>query len=721
MVLPILVLLSLNFVSSMPMQNLTYYYTMENTSDILSKGRSTETMSYTGTGINVTNCKVGNCVKLTGSDLLNNSYIPFKFCAKASAEDMSVSFWFNTTYDANLFSRSSVGHVGFSFYINDTGYFSFGVTDTFFNNDTYQVPKNQWNFFTVKQNHTGTQATINKQVVMTTPVGIGCTYGNNDVWGVETTSVVYGYGNVSYDEIRYFNKSLTSRDIELLYNLSYTGYVTNNSINYTSPVKERTSNSFTYNITYDDVYYTSINAVLTYNNTNYTTDKITGGNNVFFYKNITSPAVNSDTNITFYWTIVLNNGIENLYDNSSRYNQTVTNVGFGLCNATYTQKAINFTTYDEDTRGQLLSPTNNNTYAIDIKIGDSTLSYYDQLSLNTSGNSFAICSNNNLTGLRMDYTLQYGSTGHATEYYNVQNSIINTSTLPQNISLYPLLTSNTNYQEFVLKVKDYNLLAISGAVVEIYRKYIDVGTYYLVESPVTDTTGQTVAHLVKTDAIYNIVIRKNGVVLANYQNIQVYCNTLTQECILNLNSQTSSTSPQSFNNYRGLDYSATYDDTTKIYTLTFTVLDTSQKKVDLYGFKWDNTDGTLVCSNTINASSGTLNCDLSTVTSNNILINSYVDGKLLFYDYVKTGYKLGTSLKNIRYILIAFLVPFFVMFALSSGSMAVVLYLLGLIFGITIFAIDTKSILGSGSFFIWFAVAGIILIIKIMKGGVKNG
>lgn len=498
------------------------------------------------------------------------------------------------------------------------------------------------------------------------------------------------------------------------------GFVENNQI-YSGNVTEYTSSTFKLNITYDTSYYTSISGNLFYNNTLYSGTKFGTGNNILFSRTIILPEVNTLTTIPFYWIITLNNGTNYEYYNSSNYTQQVNNLQISTCNASNNIRLLNFTTYSEITREQLLSPTYTNNYKITLKIGDYLLNNYLTYSANSTGNSFAICTNStNSTNLRMDYIMEYTTTGYDTEYYSVQNMSINYNSYGQNISLYPI--NLNNYTNFILKIKDENSLAVDNAVVEIYRKYNDIGSYLLVESPITDSLGQAIGHLQKNDVFYKIIIRKDNAVLYQFNDIQVYCNEIVSDCVLSLQFKEGSTNPTGSISSDQISYVPTYSFDTRTYTLSFQSLDSTEKKVDIYGFILSNEQSTNICSNTINASSGTMDCVFSgTFENQTVLINAYANGKLLFVDYVSAGYKKSDTLGNVRYILLAFMIPLFAMFSLASGSIAIIFYLIGLLFGIGIYALNSKSILGAGSFLIWFVVAGVILIIKILKGGIKNG
>jgi hypothetical protein len=210
-------------------------------------------------------------------------------------------------------------------------------------------------------------------------------------------------------------------------------------------------------------------ASLIYDGTAYAGTKTISGADTIFNVTMTSPFTNSIINKTFYWQFVFINDTGTYYYNSTIYNQTVNPIAIGNCSI-YSNLLINFSSYDEDTLARL---TNNN-YNIYIKIGDNTLTNYVSYSTNRTGANYAdICLQNaTTTSLRMDYIVQYTSNGnYGTEYYNVQNYQLNSSSMAQNISLYPL---GPTRQEYTITVKDSNYAPLANAIVRIDRQYINI-------------------------------------------------------------------------------------------------------------------------------------------------------------------------------------------------------------------------------------------------------
>jgi hypothetical protein len=57
----------------------------------------------------------------------------------------------------------------------------------------------------------------------------------------------------------------------------------------------------------------------------------------------------------------------------------------------------------------------------------------------------------------------------------------------------------------------------------------------------------------------------------------------------------------------------------------------------------------------------------------------------------------------------------------ASAAIALIMFIFGLIICIVLFLIDTQSLLATGSFITFLSISAIILIWKVISGGVKNG
>jgi len=174
-------------------------------------------------------------------------------------------------------------------------------------------------------------------------------------------------------------------------------------------------------------------------------------------------------------------------------------------------------------------------------------------------------------------------------------------------------------------------LLCEGVLITFNRQYVGEGVFKTVEIPKTDSTGQTVAHLDEKDVVYNIIVSKNGVVLASYENMIAYCTDLTIGlCVINL-IQTSN--PIDFYDYGEnvpISISAAYNESSRLFTYAFITKDGSVKNVNLVIKQEDMLQTTIACNESLETASGTMTCTIPVSIGNSTLtVYSYVDGELM--------------------------------------------------------------------------------------------
>lgn len=492
-----------------------------------------------------------------------------------------------------------------------------------------------------------------------------------------------------------------------------------NSVNYTAFISESTSTDFVLNITYDTNIYSSATATLYYNTTGYSSTKIGSGSNVRYTNTLTTPSVSANGNISFYWTLQMYNGTGFEYYNTSTYNQTIINLALDDC-TTGTVKLFNFTLYDEDNLTRLTNISYNNSFQSEVYINN-VLSYNTS---KTKWNEFRICANTNITGNNsLDLTLRYDADGSSTtyveEYYNIQDFDLNAYTTNNNISLYDLLA--TRSEECLFNVKDRFYLALSNALIQIDRQYLSDGSFKTVEIPKTDSLGQSIGHLVLNDEIYTIYVKKNGEILATYQNVRAIKPT-GSDCIINLNVQGTSINPDDFINEGDISYFRSYNPSTRTYSVTYIIPSATSRTVNLTGWLYNAYQNESICSQSLTATSGTLNCIVPSAYENStVLITFYDYGSEVYTESFVVNYERSGTLGKFRYILAAFLLPMFALMGISSPLLALVLFVIGFIIAISVFLIDTEGLLGTGSILVWVIIGAGILAWRINKGGQKNG
>jgi len=337
---------------------------------------------------------------------------------------------------------------------------------------------------------------------------------------------------------------------------------------------------------------------------------------------------------------------------------------------------------------------------------------------NKTTNPIRICVATSLlanTSYRLDSEIQYTADSYVTETHYIENMSITNSTIPVNVSLYSLLV--TRSQEFLITFKDNNFIPVEGALIELTRQYLNLGQFLTVEIMKTDTDGRTVGHFVLNDEIYTLYVKKNGVLLATFENVKAFCsNIATGDCRINLNQASSSTRFEDFENAQNVSFTQSYNDTSKDYRVTFVTTDNSIKEVNLTILKYDNFLNQTVCSTATSGTSGSLNCTIPTAYYNNTLISKiYVEDVEVSTNIFFATINNNAILTSSRYLLGFFLIVTLPLIAISSPVISLTFFILGIIGASTFYLIDFGGFVGGFSVFLWIIVASLILIFKITR------
>jgi len=512
----------------------------------------------------------------------------------------------------------------------------------------------------------------------------------------------------TYEATIYANDTL-GHLTSFITNWSYRLYLTSRA--YKSQVVEGSSTSLSANFTTNGSSITT--AVLNYNGTNYLASVYSLGNNNFTVeRTISTPVVTSDTNIPFYW---------NITQGSLEYsipikNQTVQNFGVGNCSDGLNNFTLyNFTIVDEEPQTKLV-PGINITARIELSIypyGSST-SITEFNYLYNEINPFAVCISN-LSGSEQFHSyvlVEYSANGYADEFYYIQNQTISSSNLYQNITLYDLNSSDS--QVFKLIMKDSSFLAISNALIEIHRKYIDEGLYKIVEIPKTDANGETLGHLVVNDVIYKFVIKKYGKTIATFTDVRAVCQTpLVEDCTINFNDFASGIIVPDYEEQEDFNFTLGYNKTSRIISSQFVVPSGEVSTIKLTVIKSDAL-GEEVCTDSLTSSSGTLDC-LVPINFGNATVNAklYKDGNLQAQGSVRLDEKPSDIYGSVLVILALFIMLTLLGAGMSDNPVFTIIFLMvGVIFLVALNLIGNNGFIGATATILFLVVAIIIVIIK---------
>ena len=457
---------------------------------------------------------------------------------------------------------------------------------------------------------------------------------------------------------------------------------------------------------------------LHYNGTGYDgTITDLGSDQFSVLRSLAVPAVDAETNFSFFWELRLEDD-SNI--NSSLNNQTV--LPFNIDNCTTQGLVIlNYTLRDEDTQILVDNSTRNSTIEVDLQIfplGSSIAIVNFSTEYLNQTQALVCVANDTLTGVsfRLDAQARYdGGEDYISEFNNIQNFTLTSTSVPQNITLLNLLSDRS--QEFLIRVKDKNFLALDGAIVDITRKYVAEGTFKTVEVPMTDQAGETLGHFVLGDVIYTLIVKKNGVIIATLDNVLARCtNVATGNCIISINEFSSSIATQDYTTIQNISFATSFDDATSEITTVFTTSDGGVKTVLLNGTLSDRFGNTTICSDTLVSSSGTLICTIPSTFGNATVVASLVvDGVTVSTSFVTITDDPADLFGGTGIILALLIILTLSMLFVSSP----VGQLVGLMVGIALSSImllyTGGSIIGVGSIMIWLIVTIAILIWKINK------
>lgn len=465
------------------------------------------------------------------------------------------------------------------------------------------------------------------------------------------------------------------------------------------------------------------NVILTYNNTNYTNAVANTGTSYSIPITLNVPVVTANTNVSFFWNLAFTDGT---FITTTPNNQTVNNINIDDC-STYTVLIYNYSLRDEASKAILSNDTSSIEIALDFYDTGEQNKIINFSKLYTNKNPAQICLESNLTTeqYRVYSTVKYSanttatSSTFATEYYNVLNGTLSNSTIPNNINLYDL--NNLDATDFQLTFRDSSYVLAPDILVYLYRQYVSDNDFKVVEAPLTDSNGQTILHMVRNDIVYNLVmVDKGGVIVATFNNVIAFCDDFTiGQCTINLNAPPSVTDLYDFNTDLGISFTQpTYSNVTQLVSIDFVSTNLSIVNVSMEVLKNGNFGNRSLCMDSLEAVSGTLNCNVSAIVSTDryLFINLFVNGDLK--TMIPIDLKGNVSAFGITtgaffaFLLILFLTTF----AMEDKKVLLVVLIIGWVLVIG-FGLLKGAILGAYAAGLWLIISIAIVLWKIGRKG----
>jgi hypothetical protein len=392
-----------------------------------------------------------------------------------------------------------------------------------------------------------------------------------------------------------------------------------NSQSYNAFTYETSSESYLLNISYDQNAYQTVVANLIYNGTSYPGTQVTTGSTILFNTTLDIPLISTTPlNNSFYWQILLYNGTNIDYYNSTIKNQTVNQFSITRCSSG--SIAANFTILDE-TNGNLINGASNqvtfqSTFGFWLGGGSITKNYSYQ-EINSTNNTYLFCVSNNFT-YKTNLDAYFTANSYSENNYYLRNSTITNLTNRFNLYLLPI-ASATKFTITITK----NSAALQNAVVTVDKYFTGSGVYKATGIKITDSSGKFTDYL-DLDKKYRFYVVKDGIFLG-YVEKDAICSAAPCEIAFDMSSAQLDILGGYASIYaQNIISSLTFDKITKIVTYNF--IDTTGTanyfRLVVSKISYNSTAGT-ICDTKVYTPAGSISCNLTGV-SGDFIAKSYV-------------------------------------------------------------------------------------------------
>jgi hypothetical protein len=477
------------------------------------------------------------------------------------------------------------------------------------------------------------------------------------------------------------------------------------------PIAEGSSSTVYLNINSTSFAIGDADAIITYNNSEYspTSKTVVNTNTILFSYTfpITSGWGNSTGKTYSYnWTY---NTTQLSTRNTSTQTQTIISFGIDDCSV-YSVRIANFSLKDEQSNAYLSNATSKKieieTLTTSLSNPNITWSYSNSW---TNRSSVVLCVPSgilNNTNLTIDITAGFEMDGYVREFWYLDNGTLSKNQYPfnsytaVNVSLMDLLTTDST--TFLFEFTDEDGLQVEDAIVHVYRKYIGGGLFREVERSRQDNNGQTHVHLVEEDVIYYFVVTQNGQIIYTSDTYNAKC--LTTPCEITLSASPDTIDWNVIDNEGG-KYAVTTDRDARTVTTTFSIDSIETVNMSLYIFNGAN--ATLVNSTSLSATAGTLSMTVPIVYGNQtFFVAIYRSGEFIksaWIDMTTTGKDyFGTT----GAILGGLVILAMMLMAITEGAGFIVVTVLALIVVSVMKLVDLNwmaliSIVCAGGIILW--------------------
>lgn len=446
-------------------------------------------------------------------------------------------------------------------------------------------------------------------------------------------------------------------------------------------------------------------AILYYNDTNYSTSVVFTGGEYTITSSITIPLIDQDTNFSLGFFLVVGGTTYDL----ETFNQTALSINLSACGPS-NDTVINMSLYNEETKASILGNIEVNAQTIS-KTSNEVTSSTNISFTNVSSGRICLSPVEAYTFLYFSSEIRYSATDFVPEFYYIQ--LADMDDYPRNLSLFDLASNDST--EFLVKYQDDNLITVEGAIVQLQRKYISENAYEVVEAPLTSDEGTAVVHIDLNTIKYRVSVVKDGVLLDFFDNVVFDCeNELSGECTKLLLGKLDPQNDIPLTNLTDFSYSISSVNNT--ITTAFVVPSGTPSNVNVVLTQLDQFGNETTCNQSVISSAGTIDCTFNdTIGESYLSLSISKDGEPKAQQtYIVVDDSDLDFLGNNFFIVVIILLSLVGM-AFASPEWMIINAVITLLIGGAFWLLNgVDFVMGLGSL-MWLVISTIILIIKLSK------
>jgi hypothetical protein len=279
-----------------------------------------------------------------------------------------------------------------------------------------------------------------------------------------------------------------------------------------------------------------------------------------------------------------------------------------LCNATYTNQALNLTFYDEVNQTNVDATANPTTIQGNFKYWIGTGSVYKNYTLNnltSTVNNRQFCITPNST-MQLDSDITYSAVNYDTNNYYIRNATL--TGISNDILLYLIPTAVG--QKFYNTVQQ-GVVFIPNVIVQVQKFFVGLGVYKTVSIQLTDSDGKFPMYMT-IDGQYRFNVIQDGVLLGTVDKT-ASCATTPCSVLIKITGTTNGAFDYYNSYYANQTVSTlTFDRTSKMIVYTFSDLTGLahyfRLEVDSVNYQ---TNGSVICNVISYSTAGSLTCNMT--------------------------------------------------------------------------------------------------------------